>query len=588
MKRMNWIALFITGVIGPSGLLFGQGTAFTYQGQLKDGGSPATGAYDMTFRLFDAETVGNQVGADLPQAGTTVTDGLFTVSLDFGAGMFDGTPRWLEIEVNTVVLSSRQALTSTPYAQTCDLSNNSTNAGYAASAGYSNAPWVTSGSDLYYNGGNIGIGTSTPTAKLEIAGTPGVDGIKFPDGTLQLSATVGAAGYWSPNGTNIYKNNAGFVGIGTSTPAQPLTVRTATNTYGFSHTDGTINLTSYIGGGGNGGYLGTKSNHSLHLYAADSDPLLTVNPNRNIGIGTLLPLSKLDITATGDGAELLRLSTERPWVFKQAYTGSGTALRLQSTSGVKNFEITGLGGTNVATFWANDADPRVGIGTTAPLSRLDIAATGAGAELLRFSTERPWIFRQTLTGPSSGLELYSTSGQKQFQITAVSGTPIATFVADDAAPKLIVNGTTSTKLLQITGADLAERFPTTGGKVEPGTVMEIDPKNPGQLRMARGEYNQRVAGVVSGANDFPAGAILGHLPGNEDAPAIALSGRVWVRCDAGTGAIRPGDLLTTSNTAGHAMKAADRERSHGAVLGKAMTALEQGHTGLVLVLVNLQ
>jgi hypothetical protein len=104
--------LFI--VLGHAGLLFGQGTAFTYQGQLKDGASPATGVYDMTFRIFDAESVGNQVGADLPQAGTTVTDGLFTVSLDFGAGMFDGMPRWLEIEVNTVVLSSRQALTATP------------------------------------------------------------------------------------------------------------------------------------------------------------------------------------------------------------------------------------------------------------------------------------------------------------------------------------------------------------------------------------------------------------------------------------------------------------------------------------------
>jgi hypothetical protein len=196
------------------------------------------------------------------------------------------------------------------------------------------------------------------------------------------------------------------------------------------------------------------------------------------------------------------------------------------------------------------------------------------------------------------LQLYSTSGAKNFEITCVSGVNCATFFTQDAAPRvgiatttpqttLDVNGTTRTKVLQITGADLADKFPASE-KVEPGTVMEIDPENAGQLRMARDAYNQRVAGVVSGANDFPAGAVLGHLPGNEDAPAVALSGRVWTRCDAAAAAIAPGDLLTTSLTPGHAMKATDRERSHGAVIGKAMTALKQGKTGLVLVLVNLQ
>jgi hypothetical protein len=62
---------------------------------------------------------------------------------------------------------------------------------------------------------------------------------------------------------------------------------------------------------------------------------------------------------------------------------------------------------------------------------------------------------------------------------------------------------------------------------------------------------------------------------------------VWCYCDAATQAIQPGDLLTTSDTPGHAMKATDREHSHGAVLGKAMTALNDGERGLVLVLVNL-
>jgi hypothetical protein len=92
--------------------------------------------------------------------------------------------------------------------------------------------------------------------------------------------------------------------------------------------------------------------------------------------------------------------------------------------------------------------------------------------------------------------------------------------------------------------------------------------------------------VVSGANGLLTGTILGNLPGHEDAPPIALSGRVWVDCDASNGAIEPGDLLTTSDTPGHAMKVADYSRAQGAVIGKAMTRLETGR-GLVLVLVSL-
>src|SRR6185436_5258150 len=145
-------------------------------------------------------------------------------------------------------------------------------------------------------------------------------------------------------------------------------------------------------------------------------------------------------------------------------------------------------------------------------------------------------------------------------------------------------GRVITQVLEITGADLAEKFPTTD-KPEPGMVMQIDPDHPGKLRIATGAYNSLVAGVVSGANNFSYGAVLGSFPGAEDAPPIALSGRVYVMCDASKAAINPGDLLTTSDLPGHAMKAIDHTKAQGAVLGKAMTRLGDGH-GLVLVLVS--
>ncbi len=99
------------------------GTAFTYQGRLADGGSPATGAYDFEFRLYDALTGGGQVGSAVTRDDVPVSNGLFTVELDFGAGAFTGEARYLQIGVRPgsstgayTTLSPRQALNPTPYA----------------------------------------------------------------------------------------------------------------------------------------------------------------------------------------------------------------------------------------------------------------------------------------------------------------------------------------------------------------------------------------------------------------------------------------------------------------------------------------
>ena len=109
---------------GPQGPLNPQdavGTAFTYQGRLTDGGSPANGEYDFLFKLYDAATGGG--GFLVIKDNTTVTDGLFTVELDFGSGHFTGEARYLEIAVRPgassglyTTLSPRQALTPAPYA----------------------------------------------------------------------------------------------------------------------------------------------------------------------------------------------------------------------------------------------------------------------------------------------------------------------------------------------------------------------------------------------------------------------------------------------------------------------------------------
>src|SRR5262245_20280254 len=76
---------------------FAQGTAFTYQGRLNDSGGPATGNYDLQFTLFDAATNGSTVAGPITNSPTTVSNGLFTVILDFGSAPFTGADLWLEI-----------------------------------------------------------------------------------------------------------------------------------------------------------------------------------------------------------------------------------------------------------------------------------------------------------------------------------------------------------------------------------------------------------------------------------------------------------------------------------------------------------
>ncbi len=74
-----------------------QGTTFTYQGRLADAGQPADGTYDLTFSLRGAATGPSQIGGTLTNLSTDVANGFFTVALDFGPGIFDGSPRWLEV-----------------------------------------------------------------------------------------------------------------------------------------------------------------------------------------------------------------------------------------------------------------------------------------------------------------------------------------------------------------------------------------------------------------------------------------------------------------------------------------------------------
>lgn len=136
-------------------------------------------------------------------------------------------------------------------------------------------------------------------------------------------------------------------------------------------------------------------------------------------------------------------------------------------------------------------------------------------------------------------------------------------------------------------ADCAEEFECSSRSVlaEPGYVMVLD--DSGVIRPCNGGYERGTVGVVSGAGTFRPAIVLDRIQDAENRAPIALIGKVCCYVDANFTPIRVGDLLTTSPTTGHAMKAIDHTRAFGAVIGKALQPLAGGK-GLIAILVTLQ
>jgi len=155
------------------------GTAFTYQGQLKQGGVPADGEFDLKFTLYDVpEGSGRLEPQSLSVDDWPVNNGLFTVELDLGPNAFTGQARWLEVAVRSgdsegeyAILSPRQPVTAAPYALHAKRAPWSGLVGVAPDlADGDDSSWRASEADIYnINTGNVGIGSETPEGVLHIA-----------------------------------------------------------------------------------------------------------------------------------------------------------------------------------------------------------------------------------------------------------------------------------------------------------------------------------------------------------------------------------------------------------------------------------
>ena len=356
---------------------------------------------------------------------------------------------------------------------------------------------------------------------------------------------AGGGGFWNASGSHIYNTNSGNVGIGTSSPVYRLDIV------------GDVRWSGSLQGGS-----------VPWARITGAPPFLTyvsVSP-RLTGSGT--PGSPLDLASQGASVGQVLKWNGSAWVPQNDERG-GLTLPFSGSASVSGSGVAVFSIANTATSGINYT-ARFETNSTDGVAMFAAANASSG---LNYGVYAASLSPNGFAGFFLGRGYFS------------GNVGIGALPATDA--RLVVNGTARVNVLEITGADIAEKFPTTE-TLEPGTVVEIDPDHPGHLRKARGAYNKRVAGVVAGANGLSQGIILGNLEGSENHTPIAISGRVWVYADATHEAIEPGDFLTTSETPGYAMKATDLPRAQGAILGKAMTRLEKGKTGMVLVLVNLQ
>jgi hypothetical protein len=193
--------LVVSALQLPVSTVFAQGTAFTYQGRLNDGDGPVNGNYDITFTLFGVSSGGSALAGPVTNSAVTVTNGLFTTTLDLGAN-FPGADRWLELAVRTnggasfTTLAPRQPLKPTPYAITA---GNITSGGLAG----------TYGNTLTFsNSGNSFNGTYTGNG----AGISNVNALTL--------GGLGANQFWKISGNSNTVAGANYLGTADNQPLE--------------------------------------------------------------------------------------------------------------------------------------------------------------------------------------------------------------------------------------------------------------------------------------------------------------------------------------------------------------------------------
>lgn len=635
-----------------------------YQGKLSAvGGGALDTVVSMTFAVYDDSSKTTQLWTET-HPGVTVTASMFHLILGgitpIPATVFSGGVRWMAIAIGSdPELDGMLQLVSVPYAMRAGRSDTAT---VALSA--DNAHWLLSSGDLYYLSGDVGIGTPSPTQKLEVNGNvqfnknqgelilrtpahndPGRFSIRWDNNLLapflgndSSDQFFGFYTDWSANRTHsahikihgssssswgrylelthdgtdgrirtdvgdLLLNPNGFVGIGADAPAYALQVHglVYSDSGGFRFPDGSVQTTAAFGGGGlTLPYAGTltSSNPGFKITNLGVAPGIqgfggTVGVRGESNTIANRTTYGLYGTSISGGTSYGVYGTASNYgVYGKATTSSVTSYgvfgKSASSGSIQTYGIYGQGNglKGVGVYGTNTTN-----GTYGYLGNQSYGVYGfnAGNGYYGYLGGNYGVYGEGgVYGHTSGSSyaMHAVSdGSSGTGIFAMGGTN--GYAADFRGNVRIFSRATNTQILELgEGLDYAEGFDVTEtSEVSPGTVLVIDTVDTGHLTIAREPYDTRVAGIVAGANGLGSGVRLGTGQFDHD---VALAGRVYCKVDASYGAVKPGDLLTTSPTPGYAMVVRDRVLAQGAILGKAMEPLESGLKGEILVLVSLQ
>jgi len=206
---MKKTLFFLVIIFSVASLAFAQGNAFSFQGRLNDGTNPANGRYDLQFKLFDAITGGTQIGPTVSRPGTTLINGVFSTTLDFGAQAFQN-PNSIFIEIavkpfgspnQLTILGPRQQLTVVPFASRSQNATNADNSQNSAQlGGVAASEYITrtnGGADFIRNStqtqtnSNFNIsGAGTINGNLSVGGNQSLAGNFVSNGSLQISGNA--------------------------------------------------------------------------------------------------------------------------------------------------------------------------------------------------------------------------------------------------------------------------------------------------------------------------------------------------------------------------------------------------------------
>ena len=426
MKRMFLLAalsLLLVLVFSVENIWSQVPKTISYQGILTDAGGIAVpdGYYSLTFGIYDVSSGGSSLWQEV-QPTVAVSKGVFNVILGSVTTLnlaFD-KPYWLGIRVGTGSgMSPRIALTSSTYSLNSDK--------------------VKGTANVFPGSGNVGIGTTSPGEKLEVAGVikSSSGGFKFPDGSIQTTASTseGTTGdnlgnhtatqnvklsqHWlSGDGDNegVYVTNSGVVGIGTSNPATKLHLK------GTGPTDAVLffepgewnSVGDYgeVRFGDERHYIRGEYNQGMTFFDANKFQFM----NANVGIGTLTPGERLEVAgvikSSSGGFKFPDGSVQTT-----AASGGGTGDNLGNHTATQNVKLNGhwLSGDGGDEGVFVNSSGNVGIGTSSPEFRVSLDNDGGIIAKGTFNSG------STLTTSGAGTRLIWYPKKVAFRAGVVAG-----------------------------------------------------------------------------------------------------------------------------------------------------------------------